>query len=155
MEHDHLEQFRAAQFFKKIPCFYATWKFVTVFTTCLHWIMDPILSQFNPSVCSHNVSNRHQSIRIHVMYESIEDYVCLFVCLFVCACVSAHAFEYMWIWMIRGSRAGRGCEFLFSPPRPDRLWSPPSLLSNGYHQQGLFAAGSKAVRSWSWLLASI
>jgi hypothetical protein len=37
----------------------------------------------------------------------------------------------------RGSRvwfpAGAG---KFSPPRPERLWGPPSLLSNGY--QGLF-----------------
>jgi len=31
---------------------------------------------------------------------------------------------------------GRSWEFLSSPPRPDRLWSPPSLLSNGF--QGLF-----------------
>jgi hypothetical protein len=26
--------------------------------------------------------------------------------------------------------------FFSSPPRPERLWGPPSLLSNGY--QGLF-----------------
>jgi len=29
-----------------------------------------------------------------------------------------------------GSSAGRGWEFFFSPPRPDRLWDPPSLLFN-------------------------
>jgi hypothetical protein len=26
----------------------------------------------------------------------------------------------------------RGWEFFSSPPLPDRLWGPPSLLSNGY-----------------------
>jgi hypothetical protein len=32
-----------------------------------------------------------------------------------------------------------GWEFFPSPPRPERLWVPPSPLSNGY--QGLFAWG--------------
>jgi len=33
--------------------------------------------------------------------------------------------------------------FLFSsPPHPDRLWGPPSLLSNGY--QGSFPGGKAA-----------
>jgi hypothetical protein len=39
-------------------------------------------------------------------------------------------------WMISGSR---GWEFFSSPPCPDRLWGPPSLLSNGY--QRLFLRG--------------
>jgi hypothetical protein len=30
------------------------------------------------------------------------------------------------------SRHGHWREFSSSPPRPDRLWGPPSLLSNGY-----------------------
>jgi len=33
-------------------------------------------------------------------------------------------------WPGFGSRQGPGRDFLFSPPRPDRQWSPPSLLSN-------------------------
>jgi len=30
------------------------------------------------------------------------------------------------------SRQEQGRDFSSSPPRPDRFWSPPSLLSNGY-----------------------
>jgi hypothetical protein len=33
----------------------------------------------------------------------------------------------------------RGWEFFPSPSRPDRLWGPPSLVSNGYRE--LFARG--------------
>jgi hypothetical protein len=40
-----------------------------------------------------------------------------------------------------GSNPDRDWEFFSSPPRPDRLWDPPSLLSNGY--QGLFPWGMK------------
>jgi hypothetical protein len=32
----------------------------------------------------------------------------------------------------RGLIIGRGKRFFSTPQRPDRLWSPPSLLSNGY-----------------------
>jgi len=38
-------------------------------------------------------------------------------------------------WMIGSSSPDRGWEFI-SPPCPDRLWCPPTLLSNVY--QGLF-----------------
>jgi hypothetical protein len=31
-----------------------------------------------------------------------------------------------------GVRVPVGSRILFSPRRPDRLWGPPSLLSNGY-----------------------
>jgi hypothetical protein len=37
---------------------------------------------------------------------------------------------------------GGGWELLSSPPRPERFWGPPSLLSNGY--QGLFPWGKTA-----------
>jgi len=39
-------------------------------------------------------------------------------------------------WMSYGSSPGSGREFFSSPPHPDRLWGPLSLISNGY--QGLF-----------------
>jgi hypothetical protein len=39
----------------------------------------------------------------------------------------------------RGSISGGCFEFFCKPPRPERLWGPPSLLSNGY--QGLFPWG--------------
>jgi len=37
-------------------------------------------------------------------------------------------------WMIVGSSLDRGWEFFSSPPRPDRLWGPPSFLSHGYRE---------------------
>jgi hypothetical protein len=46
-------------------------------------------------------------------------------------------------WMVGGSNPERGWEFFSTPPRPDRLWDPPSLLSNGY--QGLFPLVETAV----------
>jgi hypothetical protein len=55
--------------------------------------------------------------------------------------------------MIRGLSPERGWEFISSPPCPDRLRDPPSLLSNGY--QGLFPWGGKAAGAWSWPLTSI
>jgi hypothetical protein len=40
---------------------------------------------------------------------------------------------------VLGFDPGEGWEFFSSAPRPERLWDPPSLLSNGY--QGLFPCG--------------
>jgi hypothetical protein len=37
---------------------------------------------------------------------------------------------------------GRGWEFFSSPPCPEQLWGPPSLLSNGY--QGFFPLGQSS-----------
>jgi len=39
----------------------------------------------------------------------------------------------------RGSISDRVWDFLPSPPRPDRLWGPLSLLSDGW--QGIFPRG--------------
>jgi hypothetical protein len=39
----------------------------------------------------------------------------------------------------RGSILDRGRGFFFYPIRPDRLWGPPSLLSNGY--RGVISLG--------------
>jgi hypothetical protein len=34
----------------------------------------------------------------------------------------------------RGSTSGKGKRFFSTPQRSDRLWGPPSLLSNGYRE---------------------
>jgi hypothetical protein len=43
-----------------------------------------------------------------------------------------------------------GSRIFSSPRRPDRLWGPPNLLSNGY-REGAFPGG-KAAGAWSWPL---
>jgi hypothetical protein len=40
----------------------------------------------------------------------------------------------------RASILGRDRDFISSPPRPDRLWGPPSLISYGY--EGAFSSGT-------------
>jgi hypothetical protein len=44
---------------------------------------------------------------------------------------------------------GRGKRFLSTPQCPDRLWGPPSLLSNWAGGGGHFLLG-KAARAWCW-----
>jgi hypothetical protein len=39
--------------------------------------------------------------------------------------------------------SGRIWEFFSSPLHPDKLWGPPSLLSNGYH--GFFPCGKSGL----------
>jgi hypothetical protein len=50
-----------------------------------------------------------------------------------------------------GVRVPVGSGIFSSPRLPDRLWAPPSLLSNGYC--GLFSGG-KAAGLWIWPLTS-
>jgi hypothetical protein len=47
-------------------------------------------------------------------------------------------------WMMGGggSSPGRGWEFFSSPSRPDRLWGPPNLVSDG--TRGSFPVGKAA-----------
>jgi hypothetical protein len=52
----------------------------------------------------------------------------------------------------RGFEWCRGWEFFSSPPCPDQLWGPPSLLSNGTRDS--FSRG-KPVGAWIWPLTSI
>jgi len=44
---------------------------------------------------------------------------------------------------------GRGRDFLSSPPRPDRLCGPTTLISSGC--RGLLPRG-KAAGAWNWPL---
>jgi len=50
-----------------------------------------------------------------------------------------------------GSIPGGDWEFFSSPPRPEKLWGPASLLCNGY--QGFFP-GRTAAGACSWPLTS-
>jgi hypothetical protein len=47
----------------------------------------------------------------------------------------------------RGSIPGKTKRFFFSSQRSDRLWCPPSILSNEYRAS---SPGVKAAKVWSW-----
>jgi hypothetical protein len=51
-----------------------------------------------------------------------------------------------------GSILGVGKKFVSAQQRLDRLWGPPSLLSNGYRGS---SCGDKAAGAWSCQLTSI
>jgi hypothetical protein len=40
-----------------------------------------------------------------------------------------------------GVRVPVGSRIFSSPNRPDRLWGPPNLLTNGYRGRGFFSRG--------------
>jgi hypothetical protein len=61
------------------------------------------------------------------------------------ACINrGYVTAVIFIW-----RPGKSWEFFPSPPRPDRLWSPPSFLSSGYqgHSLGVKRPGREADHS--------
>jgi hypothetical protein len=53
--------------------------------------------------------------------------------------INASALDHWWF------ESRQSWEFFSSPPRPDRFWSTPSLLSNGY--QGALSLGGKTARA--------
>jgi hypothetical protein len=54
--------------------------------------------------------------------------------------------------MIGGSSPSRRWEFFSSPPRPDRLWGPLSLLSNGYQGPFRWRRSGRGVKLATHLL---
>jgi hypothetical protein len=48
---------------------------------------------------------------------------------------------------LAGVQVPVGSRIFYSPRRPDRLWGPPNLLSNGY-------SGGKTAGAWSWPLTT-
>jgi hypothetical protein len=55
---------------------------------------------------------------------------------------------YRWAtgWTTGASSVGRGWEFFSSPPRPDRLWGSPNLLSNGYQRLSTWRQSGRGVK---------
>jgi len=81
------------------------------------------------------------------------------LCNYVINTAFTHAELYYAYICYRGSISGRIRDFFSSPPRPDRLWGPHILLSNGYrcHFPGDKAAGretdhSSPSTSMAWCL---
>jgi hypothetical protein len=76
-------------------------------------------------------------------------YIYIYVCVCVCLCVCVRARQESSVGIATeygpdGPRSipGNGKRFFFTLRRQDRLWGPPSLLSNGY--RGLFPRGKAA-----------
>jgi hypothetical protein len=49
-------------------------------------------------------------------------------------------------WITGGLSPGKDWEIFCSSPRPDRIWYPPSLLSNGYQRLFLWGLGGWGVK---------
>jgi hypothetical protein len=58
---------------------------------------------------------------------------------------TGHGLDGRGVWV----RVPVGSRIFSSPRRPDRLWGPPNILSNGYRDSFL---GGKAAGAWSWPL---
>jgi len=75
-------------------------------------------------------------IRTNVTISKLWNFTFSYVTCF-CLCGSRDSSSvYCWAkrWIIGYSSTTTGWELFSSPPCPDRLWSSPSLLSNGYQR---------------------
>jgi hypothetical protein len=65
--------------------------------------------------------------------------------------ISSEVQRWVTSWMISDSGPSRGWEFFSSPPCPDRLWGPPSLLSKGYRGPFLWEWTGRGVKLTTYL----
>jgi hypothetical protein len=108
----------------------STWIFTgSTYKARNSWITDPLpVDRYNSEVTTRNISSDLNN----TIYEG---------CHVTPLAVIAQSVRVTdWTIGVLGfdSRRG-GWEFFSSPPRPERFWCPPSLLSNGY--QGLLPWG--------------
>jgi hypothetical protein len=78
--------------------------------------------------------------RAHSIYPHTAQTTCVACEWYLCICRGRATG-----WLVGGSSPNRGWEFLSSPPRPDRLWGPPSLLPNGWPFIYIQCAGEGCV----------